>query len=477
MKSKLIKGAVFVTISTFFVKILSIFYKIPYQNLTGDKGFYIYQQMYPLFALVVAAGSFAFPLAISEIMVNQKRKEDIISSSFFFLSFISIILSLTILILNPYLGLMFGDPFLSKLFYPLIPLLIMIPLISIGRGLLYSHVESIKKVGISIIVEQLFRVLFIGYILYLFVSLKVTNLYQVAEYSFYGFSIGILMSLLIIPYKSNYQMINVHHIDYKLGFRIIKRGSFLLISASLILLLQLIDSFTIIHTLNNQIPIDEAMIIKGIYDRALPVIQSVIFFVPPLISSIIPHIHIKDDYRKLVIFIFYLSLPATLGLIFVFEDLNLLLFNDNRYTSVLQISAIIVFLYALLLTFLAITKDNKSIMRVIILGLTLKIFGNLILIDKLGIIGASISSVMSLFIMLLMIIVKNYKSGYFQVPFLIKITVANGFMILVLSISRMIPFLNHLSIQILLGIISYLIISVVLNIKKTDFMINYSVSA
>ncbi|MGQ0417930.1 hypothetical protein ACT4UL_25585, partial [Bacillus sp. HC-TM] len=40
------RGAIILTIASFVTKVLSAFYRIPYQNIAGDIGFYIYQQIY-----------------------------------------------------------------------------------------------------------------------------------------------------------------------------------------------------------------------------------------------------------------------------------------------------------------------------------------------------------------------------------------------------------------------------------------------
>ena len=40
MKSGWMKGTVILTGTAFFVKLLSLLYKVPYQNLAGDEGLY-----------------------------------------------------------------------------------------------------------------------------------------------------------------------------------------------------------------------------------------------------------------------------------------------------------------------------------------------------------------------------------------------------------------------------------------------------
>ncbi len=45
------KGALLLTLAGLAGKVLSAGYRIPLQNLTGDVGFYIYQQVYPFWEL------------------------------------------------------------------------------------------------------------------------------------------------------------------------------------------------------------------------------------------------------------------------------------------------------------------------------------------------------------------------------------------------------------------------------------------
>ena len=45
------QGVMILTLAMLFVKVLSMVYRIPFQNLVGDEGFYIYQQVYPFVAV------------------------------------------------------------------------------------------------------------------------------------------------------------------------------------------------------------------------------------------------------------------------------------------------------------------------------------------------------------------------------------------------------------------------------------------
>lgn len=475
MKTKLVKGAIFVTIATFFVKVLSIIYKVPYQNITGDKGFYIYQQLYPIYAIVISVATFALPLSISDLIVKTKQRKKILSSIFFISIILSLILSILVLVFKNKLGVLFNDTKLSTLFLPLIPLFLLIPLASIIRGNLYSEVKNIKHVGISIIIEQIVRISFILFVLFKYLNGEIIDLYEVAKYSLLAYSIGLLVSILYIFIMFDYRNIKLKYANINYGLLILKRGFFLLISSSILLLLNLIDSLTIIKILSKEMNIEKAMIIKGVYDRILPLIQASLFFVTPILSSIIPHVDIENSKKQLgriIELILYLALPITLGLIIVLDSVNKLLFMDNQYTYVLQVSSLSIIFYAVLLAYTAIIKDNKKILITIIIGIVIKYIGNIVLITYFGIVGASISSVVSILTMNLIIIIMNRNVINFRVILIMKILLSAIIMSLLILLLQYFGYLQSLYIKIIVGIITYFLTSYILNIRKNHLLIS-----
>ncbi|WP_052352733.1 oligosaccharide flippase family protein [Neobacillus dielmonensis] len=49
----LVRGAFILTAAAMITKIFSAIYRIPFQNIVGDIGFYIYQQIYPFYGMAV----------------------------------------------------------------------------------------------------------------------------------------------------------------------------------------------------------------------------------------------------------------------------------------------------------------------------------------------------------------------------------------------------------------------------------------
>lgn len=84
-----LKGALLLTISAIAVKVLSAVYRVPFQNLVGDEGFYIYQQVYPFISFFVVWTSGGFSVAISKMLAdanlsaNPRLKRDIITQTVF----------------------------------------------------------------------------------------------------------------------------------------------------------------------------------------------------------------------------------------------------------------------------------------------------------------------------------------------------------------------------------------------------------
>src|SRR5699024_10487474 len=72
--NKLFKGALILTFAGVLSKILSAGYRIPLQNLTGDVGFYMYQQVYPILGMATVLALYGFPSAVSKMVSDVKSE-------------------------------------------------------------------------------------------------------------------------------------------------------------------------------------------------------------------------------------------------------------------------------------------------------------------------------------------------------------------------------------------------------------------
>ncbi|WP_318506374.1 oligosaccharide flippase family protein [Bacillus sp. T3] len=87
-QKELLKGVFILTIGAILTKILSAMYRIPFQNMVGDVGFYIYQQVYPFYGLALVLTTNGFPVIISKLYAEKKgmeAKKLLIITFFFYL--------------------------------------------------------------------------------------------------------------------------------------------------------------------------------------------------------------------------------------------------------------------------------------------------------------------------------------------------------------------------------------------------------
>ena len=70
---KTMRGAVILSCAGLAAKILSAFYRIPFQNIVGNTGFYVYQQVYPIYGIGMTFALSGFPVYISKLIAEQEN--------------------------------------------------------------------------------------------------------------------------------------------------------------------------------------------------------------------------------------------------------------------------------------------------------------------------------------------------------------------------------------------------------------------
>ena len=71
----LMRGAWILSLSSLIAKILSAVYRVPFQNMVGDTGFYTYQQIYPIYGLGMTFALSGFPVYISKLVAEADGDE------------------------------------------------------------------------------------------------------------------------------------------------------------------------------------------------------------------------------------------------------------------------------------------------------------------------------------------------------------------------------------------------------------------
>ena len=441
MKSGWMKGTMILTITAFFVKLLSLLYKVPYQNISGDEGLYVFQQVYPLIGIYTTLNGIVLPTKISELLLTHRYSEDIkryIKNSLWLFSLISFT---ALFIGSDFLAYAMGDMQLNWPIRIVGLAFLLIPAISYWRGVAQTRAETIHIVGYSSTIEQLVRVIAIIVALFM---IQGQSVYKLAYFAYLG---GLCGPLLAIGYLLFKKLDDQPQIYLKMTYRphFFKKCVYLFLSAGILIIFQLIDSFFVFNSLvNSGVSSLEAMALKGSFDRGLPIIQTATVFTTAIVSSTIPQMaglrdlkERKKVFNTSLFIVIALSIPACLGLFSVVDELNIVLFKDSHGIEALKLLTIQVLFYPFVFLCTAIMQQEEQYSKLLISvlgGILVKIALTAPLTESLGISGTAIASVASLAMMTFINLCQFRKMMYPKSFFnLLKVSFATMWLWLVLD--------------------------------------------
>jgi O-antigen/teichoic acid export membrane protein len=419
--NRLVKGALLLTFAGLISKILSAGYRIPLQNLTGDIGFYIYQQIYPILGMVVILSLYGFPSAISKMIVDLDENGKKPSLTGFYLPIFSLLSVINGMI---FLFLFFnaelvanwvGDESLTESYQAAAFAFLLVPFTSLLRGVFQGN-YYMKPTAFSQVGEQFVRV-FIIIAAAIAVSAQVVKLYSIGQFAAIASIAGGGMALVILVYYFvRNKPYSVDHTDIPIHYylkQIIVFGIVAALNHMTLLVIQFADAFTLIPSLMEfGLTQMEAMEAKGIFDRGQPLIQIGTVLGSSFALALIPSISkqkLEEDpitfhhyIRSALMFSFYLAVGATIGLIAIFPETNRLLFENNQGTFDLQILVLSIFLCSIAITASSILQGLGFIKRTagFVLGaLFVKWIANQLFVPWWGVTGSAIATVLSLLVL------------------------------------------------------------------------------
>jgi O-antigen/teichoic acid export membrane protein len=465
------KGAFILTIGALLTKILSAGYRVPFQNIVGDIGFYIYQQVYPFYGLVLILSTYGFPVIISKHLAELKESKQpekavpFLAISYFLLSIIGIVGFLALYYGSSWLADAMNDPNLALLFKIISLVFLVFPTISILRGFFQGY-GYMMPTAASQVGEQFIRVITILTLALMFTS-KGLSLYVVGGGAAFGSitggaaAIGILLYFFQKEFKNKFMYVwryqNMAAELKKVSKLLFIQGFAVCISSMVFILLQLADSLNMLSLLiGTGIQSEEAKVIKGVYDRGQPLLQlgtivatSMSLSLVPIITSVKMKANKRELHNKIRFSIQISSIigsAATIGLFAIIQPTNIMLYENDQGTSVLAILTLVIFLSSMSLTIISILQGLGVLYypAIIVLFIFLiKIGLNSLLIPKLGPMGAAIASIFSIGMGLILLWQKQrriIKDSLLSMPFLIKLAIANLFMFVVLRMYLSITF-------------------------------------
>ncbi len=441
----IIKGGLILTASSFIAKLLSAVYKVPFQNLTGDAGFYVYQQIYPIYGLAVGLTLTGLPAFISKV-VSEAEDETMLQTSMQELN-----TWLWTIGLGMFALLQFGATTMAQLMgdVQLVPVIqsvsyffLFLPFLALTRGYFQGDANMVPT-SISQVIEQLVRVLVLLGVAIYFTSSS-WSVYEMGQNAYTSSWLSAIASSVVLLYylwkrQKGHQFLKVlkPRWSLKMGRRLFSEGVLLIATSSLMVLFQFIDSFTVFNALSEvRYAPSLAMNLKGVYDRGQPFVQLGLVVGLGFATSSLPilrkwalenkKIEWVKNASSLLRMTLLLAGAATVGLMAVMPAMNYTLFTDHAGTSTLQIFVISVLLASFIYSMHTILqskqgKDNSIL--ALLIGLVFKATMNKLAVRTLGISGASLVTVFSLLIicgLMMQMIEKEVWRATFRHHFLFK---------------------------------------------------------
>ncbi len=420
----IVKGGLLLTLSSFLAKLLSALYKVPFQNLTGDAGFYVYQQIYPIYGLAASLSLTGLPAFVSKI-VSEAEDEWMLKRSLQELNTWLVSASLLLFFFLQFsargMAAAMGDVNLASVIQSAAYFFLFLPLLALLRGYFQGGADMLPT-SVSQVAEQLVRVVILLGVAVLFTQ-KPWSVYEMGAYAYHSAWISALFGLVVLGgfLRQKAPQINIRQTirprwSLKMGRRLLTEGLLLVAVSSLLVLLQFIDSFTVYNgLLDAGWGSEHSMILKGVYDRGQPLLQLGLVVGMGFSMTSLPLLRkwaVADHWKEwlenastVIKITIVLSSAAAVGLAAVMPWMNETLFTDRAGTQTLQLLMVSVFIASFIYAIhmiLQSTNTAENSLLILAAGLGFKLLMNQWVVKNTGIIGSSIVTILSLLIICLL---------------------------------------------------------------------------
>lgn len=432
----LLKGAFILTIAALIIKVLSAVYRIPFQNIVGDVGFYIYQQVYPFYGIAIVLCTYGFPVIISKLYAEYVERDDqealrtLIRASAFVLSAVGFLLFISLYVFSEIIAIMMDDISLKPLIKAVSFVFLFIPFIALMRGVFQGRGNMVPT-AVSQVGEQSVRVAAVLIVTVILVN-KGSSLYETGAGAIYSSVAGLITSTVILIlfflFKKDGQRLNrKRQMEKKSSISLRKlikivflQGTAVCLSGMLLIFIQLADSLNLYALLvSSGVEETAAKGLKGIYDRGQPLIQLGTVVATSISLAIIPFISIAnarndlqlltDKIRLTLQLSIVVGVGASAGLWCIIEPTNIMLFQNNAGSDVLAVLALMIAFTSAIMTIIAILQGLGLIIfpaLVVFIGAVMKYSLNFLLVPYFGTLGGAYASVVTLIIVLAVLSMK-----------------------------------------------------------------------
>lgn len=416
--TRMLQGTWLLVMSSFIVKILSAIYRVPFQNMVGDEGFYVYQQVYPIYGLAVTLSLNGIPLFLSKLVAEERdfeKKQEKIQLVFWLSLLLSVALFLVFFLFSVGIAKAMGDALLSPVIRVTSFSFLLTPWLAIYRGYFQGEL-NVTATAHSQLWEQTIRVVMILIAAYWYTQASF-SLYQMGAYASTGAVVGgvaALIVLMVYRYRSQtpallwpLKMSQKHSVE-EVTKRLFTEGALIWGYSANLMFCQFIDSFSLKNGLVAHGYLDlQAKMVKGAFDRGQPFVQVGLVIALSFVTSYLPRLTKAQQQsslayqaavRQVVKIMRVLSSAATVGLIVLLPELNRVLFGDTQETLALRLFTVIVYVLSMIQVFQMVGQSmgqTRTLAWGLVISLVLKMALSYPFVKWWGTVGASLSTVIA----------------------------------------------------------------------------------
>ncbi|KAF1295260.1 polysaccharide biosynthesis protein [Enterococcus sp. JM4C] len=417
---KMMQGAVVLTIASFIAKLLSAIYRVPFQNAVGDEGFYVYQQVYPIYGIAMTLALSGLPQFISKYIVEKetpREQKEALKQLYPLVFWCAISLWALCFFGSGLLAKIMGDAALAPLIQVVSFTFLLVPGLSFYRGNFQGHLLMVPTAA-SQVLEQLIRVGIILSAATAYLQLGLT-VYQTGMIAMSGAFFGGVCGFLLLTYyekKIHGGALRLRSFPVKqrpkkeLIRRFLIEGGLLSIYSGYLIFFQLADSFLItngleLHGLTEQ----AARVAKGVYDRGQPLVQLGLVVATALSATFLPALtrslvqtkkkQFQQSARIYLRLTVSLAMAASVGLALLLPYFNYALFKDTSGTKALTVFVFAIGLMATIQAYQSIAQSQnwfRMPLKAAGWGLLVKALSTIILTTIVGTLGASLATLCGL---------------------------------------------------------------------------------
>lgn len=411
-----IKGAFILAAAALFIKILSAVYRVPFQNIVGDTGFYIYQQVYPLYGIAYVLASTGFPVIISRIVAakDHQNKQSVINklqAAFIVLMFVGLGLFSFFFFGGNMIARWMGDPLLGPVIQVTAFPFLLLPFLSLWRGIFQGNGNMVPT-ALAQVIEQVFRVAAILLLSFLLVE-KGYSFYEVGRGTWAGAVVGSAAGAVLLAVFAGRKIrifINAVRLPFhelvSVGKLVLVHGTAICFSGLLLILFQLVDSLNMYSLLlHSGMESVDAKVLKGVFDRGQPLIQLGTTIVGAMSLALVPAIAaawsqgnmgiLQKKMESTIKLSAVIGAGAAIGLMNIIKPTNMMLFKNQDGSLTLGILAASIFFASMVITFSGILQGMGAALvpaKYLLVGIACKYVLNIWLVPQYGALGAALAT-------------------------------------------------------------------------------------